>query len=1113
MSSSTTTGDITISLDCATPPACSVPTLALAIQGEEGEAIDCLDFGTSYYVLASLAGGEGNDSYNVVANGAAPIEVDADGSVVLGPFAQGVTANVSVVGVQDEDCGVTTSIASPAICPPVNDDCDGALVINCGETILGSTAGASSSGLPATCAGYTSSSALDLFYTFEADGTSDYLISLDQAPGSYFDGILFVYSGTCGDLTSLGCSDYGNPEEMELLAPEAGTYTIRFYRYSSTGAFALGLECTENIVYDCPEIEANYGDVCYDDAQNEGVIDDNCGCYVAPVFDCPEIEANYGDACDDGDDSTENDIINVMCECIGTPIVTPPSCEFVYYLSDHDSNDGIADIYGVTLSGGIATMNLIATSDIEVHIAYNAGQKLIYAISKHNNSYRTLDPANGDWGIEVPLGQDLGEVTAAVFNHDGKLVLGSQNHKVIYSVNVITNVVSTYDTYAPVYGGDLAFGSDGMLYLATRAGNGLYQVWTAPTNDNLIGYLPSLVTGMAITDADQLLISAQGNSSLVLRNTDGTNPSVSFDLMLDGEPYTLRDGDMASGCKTPDDEIGYCLNFTTFLANHGAGISGSDIYKVSFSGGNANLTFLTNVEYETHIAFDAVSNILYLVNVDGSFVRSYDVSLTSFGVDLPIIGDFTKLTAAVFNPADGLLYVGDHSKDEIHTIDPANGTAAYYADAPVSGGDLEILDDGTIYLGTKQGSALYKIVGGAAVMVGNMVPNVTGMARANDNADSFITSNNGATVLTKIDAANGSTIVTYPIKLGGVDFTLADGDMASGCNPSGGDINGCANYKLYYVHSAQGGGPSPLLEVTLNSDGTASYTTVMPNLGGHIGVSPDGSVIYAVIGNKLKTVEISSASILTNLTIKNAGGTALSGFPAVMVSQDGTIYAGRSTNNQVYTIDPITAVATPFGPSRSVSGGDLIEVEGEIWLITRNNNKFTNVLTGDSFTVPVTEINGAVVLGNGNVLLSDGNGGSLLKEIDLSTQAVVATYDIGLPLHNGDLAGVCISDDLGDVTPPTNPFIAVGSNSTLTSYPNPTKGPSKVVFTTGVTTRTLVDVYDMNGRNVATLFNQEAQKGKEYTLDFNGSNLPNGVYIYRMTTNNESIIEKFMIAR
>jgi len=89
----------------------------------------------------------------------------------------------------------------------------------------------------------------------------------------------------------------------------------------------------------------------------------------------------------------------------------------------------------------------------------------------------------------------------------------------------------------------------------------------------------------------------------------------------------------------------------------------------------------------------------------------------------------------------------------------------------------------------------------------------------------------------------------------------------------------------------------------------------------------------------------------------------------------------------------------------------------------------------------------------------------------------------------------------------------IKATSVLTSLPNPTSGPSQVVFTTAETGRTLVEVYDMSGRNVATLFNQEAQQGEEYRLDFNGTALPNGVYVYRLTTQNETIVEKFMIAR
>ncbi|NEN25929.1 T9SS type A sorting domain-containing protein, partial [Cryomorpha ignava] len=110
-----------------------------------------------------------------------------------------------------------------------------------------------------------------------------------------------------------------------------------------------------------------------------------------------------------------------------------------------------------------------------------------------------------------------------------------------------------------------------------------------------------------------------------------------------------------------------------------------------------------------------------------------------------------------------------------------------------------------------------------------------------------------------------------------------------------------------------------------------------------------------------------------------------------------------------------------------------------------------------------------------------------------------------------DVDGVVALHNCEDGDTPAQ--FAPASQSELTSFPNPTSGPSQVVFVTAETSRTLVEVYDMNGRNVATLFNAEAQQGEEYRLDFDGAALPNGVYIYRMITANETIINKFMIAK
>lgn len=58
----------------------------------------------------------------------------------------------------------------------------------------------------------------------------------------------------------------------------------------------------------------------------------------------------------------------------------------------------------------------------------------------------------------------------------------------------------------------------------------------------------------------------------------------------------------------------------------------------------------------------------------------------------------------------------------------------------------------------------------------------------------------------------------------------------------------------------------------------------------------------------------------------------------------------------------------------------------------------------------------------------------------------------------------------------------------------------------------VIEVYDLLGRNIATVFNQEVNASQNYKVSFDGSNLPNGIYIYKITLGNKNSNKKFMIA-
>ncbi|MEO5907774.1 MAG: T9SS type A sorting domain-containing protein [Ginsengibacter sp.] len=125
----------------------------------------------------------------------------------------------------------TTSATPP---PPANDNCSGALDIS-SAILNGSTVGATQSMPAIVCNGFTGTANDDIWYQFTAHSSGTAMITMNGDPG--FDGVLEVFSGACGSLTSLTCSDtsqQGGSEQI-LLNVTAGTnYKVRVYNFFST---------------------------------------------------------------------------------------------------------------------------------------------------------------------------------------------------------------------------------------------------------------------------------------------------------------------------------------------------------------------------------------------------------------------------------------------------------------------------------------------------------------------------------------------------------------------------------------------------------------------------------------------------------------------------------------------------------------------------------------------------------------------------------------------------------------------------------------------------------------------------------------------------------------
>lgn len=82
----------------------------------------------------------------------------------------------------------------------------------------------------------------------------------------------------------------------------------------------------------------------------------------------------------------------------------------------------------------------------------------------------------------------------------------------------------------------------------------------------------------------------------------------------------------------------------------------------------------------------------------------------------------------------------------------------------------------------------------------------------------------------------------------------------------------------------------------------------------------------------------------------------------------------------------------------------------------------------------------------------------------------------------------------------------------FSNYPNPFNPTTTIKYSLKDKSHVSLKVFDVIGREVAELVNKVQITG-EYSVEFNAGNLPSGIYIYRLTANNERMIGKMILAK
>jgi len=79
--------------------------------------------------------------------------------------------------------------------------------------------------------------------------------------------------------------------------------------------------------------------------------------------------------------------------------------------------------------------------------------------------------------------------------------------------------------------------------------------------------------------------------------------------------------------------------------------------------------------------------------------------------------------------------------------------------------------------------------------------------------------------------------------------------------------------------------------------------------------------------------------------------------------------------------------------------------------------------------------------------------------------------------------------------------------------PNPANNHSAITFMSTVTGNLTLEVLDMTGRVVGSLFNRSAEAGVVYTADFDASQLSTGIYMVRLSSGTTFQIERLQIQK
>jgi uncharacterized delta-60 repeat protein len=441
-------------------------------------------------------------------------------------------------------------------------------------------------------------------------------------------------------------------------------------------------------------------------------------------------------------------------------------------------------------------------------------------------------------------------------------------------------------------------------------------------------------------------------------------------------------------------------------------------------------------------------------------------------------------------------------------------------------------------------------------------------AVAVDNSgNSYITGTTGNTAIT------GQDITTIKYNSAGVEIWIKVYSTQGAAIDKGNDITVDNLGNVYVVGTVKNAG-NDIVTIKYNSAGAQQWATVYNSSGSNgdngssITVDASGNVYVAgtAYGDAV-LIKYNSAGTQQWAKTYNGPGGGSDNFWLITMDASGNIYtAGESASGPTYdyALVKFNSSGTQLwaknyaGPG---AGDDMIkglkvDASGNVYITgeskgTTSDKDYATIKYNSAGTEQwVARYNGpdnladlgygVTVDADGNVYVTGKSKGTAtnddfatIKYNSAGVQQWVMRYDG--PNHSVDYGKLIQIDNSGNIvvagvgridaaddycTIKYAPLTGIQINngeipkdfSLSQNYPNPFNPTTNISFTVPNAGNVKIAVYDMLGREVSVLVNENLNAGS-YTYDFNASGLSSGTYFYKMTAGNFSDIKKLVVVK